>query len=651
MRLMLILKKSIGPQMLVFFCFFLSSFLLSAQPTFNYAEIKAKYPLENIYILSQMEHLVIKAVGDSLLMQSEKTTVTLFLSDKAPQFSEKAITYSDHFSAIRDIEAKTWVPGKRHMKSVKVKNINTRKPVAGGVFYDDYMEKYFNFQGLQPGAVSSLTYTEDVFDPHFPGSFYFGFYAPVEHAEYQVTFTDNVKINYLLNDSKGVVKFSETHRKGTTTYTFTSENVPGIQYEGDSPDISYYAPHIVVYVKSYITNGREVKVLDDLSCLYKWYRGMMATMNPERTPVMKALVDSITKDKNTREEKIKAVFYWLQDNIKYIAFEDGLGGFIPRNPKDIFEKRFGDCKDKAVLLNALLAEAGIASSPVWIGTRDIPYSYTELPSPIVDNHMIAAIQENGRWIFLDGTSMHLSYGLPTSMIQGKEALIGISSDSFAVVKVPEISMEKNVVKDNFTINIDKNNVFGRGTSSITGYGQQIAVVNLEQLSAQKRIEYLQKNQSFGNNKYSVKDFILNGMEYRDSALTYAFNYSMADYVNEVDGDLYINLQLRKPLLNDKLDVVTRKTDREVEYKYIDKLQTTLVIPTGYVASKLPADRSFENPDFGFSVKYEKTNNAIVMNREIHVNTLLVKMSRFGAWNEMIDKLDQCYKELVLINKL
>ena len=49
----------------------------------------------------------------------------------------------------------------------------------------------------------------------------------------------------------------------------------------------------------------------------------------------------------------------LQNNINYVAFEDGLGGFIPRGAASVCDKRYGDCKDKSLLLVTLLRDEGL----------------------------------------------------------------------------------------------------------------------------------------------------------------------------------------------------------------------------------------------------------------------------------------------------
>lgn len=124
-----------------------------------------------------------------------------------------------------------------------------------------------------------------------------------------------------------------------------------------------------------------------------------------------------------------------------MAFEDGLGGFIPREAKTICDRQYGDCKDMANITTTMLKMAGIPAYLTWIGTRSIPYRYAEVPCPMADNHMICTYMIDGTYYFLDATGKDTPLGTPTSMIQGKEAMIGLGAGKFEIITVPAVPAE------------------------------------------------------------------------------------------------------------------------------------------------------------------------------------------------------------------
>ena len=103
-----------------------------------------------------------------------------------------------------------------------------------------------------------------------------------------------------------------------------------------------------------------------------------------------------------------------------------MGGFVPREAGLVCSRRFGDCKDMASILTEMNTAAGLTAYFTWIGTRDLPYKFTQVPLPLVSNHMICTIYLNGKYVFLDGTDPTCVFGLTPAGIQDKEAMISIS---------------------------------------------------------------------------------------------------------------------------------------------------------------------------------------------------------------------------------
>ncbi len=206
-----------------------------------------------------------------------------------------------------------------------------------------------------------------------------------------------------------------------------------------------------------------MNVISNLDDLYKWYYTFVEGLNKEQSPELEAIVKKIKSESTSEIDLVKNVFYWVQTNIQYIAFEQGMRGLIPHSGNYICEKRYGDCKDMANLIVNMLQLADVKAYHTWIGTRDLPYRYTEVPTPIVDNHMIATyISPDGKYYFLDATSDYTPFGFPSSMIQGKEALIGLDAKRYEVKEVLVLEKEKNQIFDSVTVKMENNQLVGTG---------------------------------------------------------------------------------------------------------------------------------------------------------------------------------------------
>src|SRR6185437_2977242 len=153
------------------------------------------------------------------------------------------------------------------------------------------------------------------------------------------------------------------------------------------------------------------------------------------------VVDSLTIGLKTNESKARSVYSWVQHNIKYVAFEDGMGGFVPREASLVCSRRFGDCKDMASILTAMLKKAGVPAYFTWIGTRDLPYNFDQVPLPMTSNHMICTINLDGKYVFLDGTDPTCVFGMPSAGIQDKQAMISVNEKEYKILKVPAVEKE------------------------------------------------------------------------------------------------------------------------------------------------------------------------------------------------------------------
>ena len=170
---------------------------------------------------------------------------------------------------------------------------------------------------------------------------------------------------------------------------------------------------------------------------------------------------------------LQYIYDWVQQNINYIAFEDGYGGFIPRSSDLVFKRKFGDCKDMANLLKKMLEIAGFKEVYLtWIGTRDRPYTYEELHTPMVDNHMITVVKNENEIFYLDATNANAPFGYPSSFIQGKQALVGINDSMFELVNVPIIPKDQNLRSDSLYFQIKGDTLLGYNNRFLNGYQRE-----------------------------------------------------------------------------------------------------------------------------------------------------------------------------------
>ncbi len=356
-------------------------------------DVQKIFPDDHAVILNNNRNLKLYFKDKVPVAETMEQTHILVLNDKANGIYNKYKVFHGSFDELRSLEAYTNVPEGNKYKKLKVTEIKTQNATSRGVFYDDSKESVFDFPSLFKGAIATEMHTEFHKDPHLLSPFYFTSYMPVVQSKFTVSFPSDMQVKYIIkNNINNAIQVTEKKSGRQTVYEFTATNQKSRQRYGDGPSAPYYEPHVIIHLASYKNDHNEqVGYLGNVDDLYKWNQGFLNEINTQASPLLKHLADSLTTGLSTDKQKTKQVYNWVQNNIKYIAFEDGLEGFVPRQAADVCTKRYGDCKDMASLITALLKLAGLNAYFTWIGTRDIPYDYTEVPLPITDNHMISTM--------------------------------------------------------------------------------------------------------------------------------------------------------------------------------------------------------------------------------------------------------------------
>jgi hypothetical protein len=620
------------------------------QSAVNLSDYQSRYPENNAIYLDYLKEITIDMEGDSIKIHSEQLERVLHLNSNSRYLARDKV-FSSFFVKTKSIDAQTIVPQGSEFTIMKVEDFLEKDESSSGVFYDDSKSTNFIFPGIKPGSITQLKYQQQILDPRFLNSFFFQSFIPIEKAQLVLKVDKNISIAYkMFHQGNLEIDFSESKKGKYTIYKWTSKNVKAVKYEEDSPNLSYFAPHLVYYISKVKKGTEEHVILGEVKNLFDWYSTFTAHLDSEESPDLRKTVEGLTKNLATEEEKVRAIFYWVQDNIKYIAFEEGMRGFIPHNANYIFSNRYGDCKDMACITRSMLKIAGINSYFTWIGSRDIPYSYEEVPTPIVDNHMIATYYKDGDPQFLDATSKYTQYGLPSSMIQGKQALVQTGPDSYRLETVPVIDRKVNFKRDSSIIKISNGRVIGNGILSEGGYEKIFDTYRITFASGTKLDELIKAKLTRGSNKFLLENYNLTNLTNKDLPLEITYSFNIQDYYKQIGDEIYLNLNLSKPFFNQLIDIERRKYPIETEYKYEHTYITTLEIPNGYEIEHLPRNSEFMNEVAGYSINYELLGSKVILRKTVFVEYLILALEKFPAWNDVINKINEAYTDALILKK-
>lgn len=605
--------------------------------------LRNKYPKSEVVAISYTEEISfgIQGKGADEKVSAATSTAQVWVGLKDYINKQDALFYDDE-SAIENV--KVIAKG----KTVKVP-MQCMDYQSEGIFHSDAKVCVMSIPLENRGQPVNYSYEKKYRDVKYFTSVYFHESVPVEEKTVVFNIPEWLEaelreFNFAGHDIKKEVQKDPVNK--VTKHIYKLKNIPEFEREYRSPHMAKTYPHVILVSKSYTVNGQRKVLFESVKDLYAWYRSVTSQTdnNPEE---LKPVVQQLTQNKKTDIEKIESMFYWVQEKIRYIAFENGIMGFRPDAAQNVLKKKYGDCKGKANLLAQMLKIAGYDARLTWIGTSDLPYDYS-LPSLGVDNHMICTVILDGKRYFLDGTEEHIALNDYAHRIQGKQVLIE-DGNNYIIDKIPEFPAERNKVQTTTKLKLD-GDVLAGATSSVYNGEAKINVVGVyEAMRSDNKQDVLQQFLKGGDNNVTITAVKEPNWQDRQKPLQLDYEFKAKNQVTRAGNELYIILDRDKELSTLEFDS-TRRSDYELRHKYYFVSQTEFAIPDGYKVDYTPDALNVKTKDYSFEGSFTVKANTLVYSKKMIVNKTAIRKAEFKEWNEFIRSVNKFYNDQVVLVK-
>lgn len=632
-------------------CVVCISFTSKAQPSADLARLQAKYPGKFVVTESATRNIsfTINKAGKPELSFDDYSSYFV-LADNSTVLSESKEYFNSRLE-IKELEAYSLVPDQNSYKKYPVSKFTKTHEVGDGVFYDDLYSYNFNFPVVGKGSrlVTSLkTLTTDAY---YPITFFFGNRIPVEKAAITLTLPENATIIYKLfgYDTTGI-SFSKTKKGKLVTYQWSSSSAKSYIEDNASPSMRYFTPHIIIDIAGYTYKDEYISLIGSLKDLYAWDYSKMSKVNNVSSPEIKKLSDSLTANQSTEREKVNLIFRWVQQNIKYVATEDGDNGYVPREAALVLQRRYGDCKDKSSILSAMIRSVGLKSGLCWVGTRSLPYKYSEFPSMSIANHMIAVWwDQDNKPVLLDGTTRYHGLEEIPAAIQGKECIIEKGPDDFMLYSIPVASPADNLSTDTVWMSIENGILQGKGTVRFTGEKKSEMLHYFDGIDSAKYKDVLNRQIPMASNKFNYTSAKVSDVHNMDQPFTITYDFTLPDYITSNNGSIYVNLNIEKYMYDEQI-----KADRwipfEINTPFIHRFVSMVKIPENIVVGSLPEISSFSDSKFSFSQQYSTRDGFVILTSEITADFQLLAGEEIQEFRKMLVAMNKAYIKSIVLTK-
>jgi hypothetical protein len=332
-----------------------------------------------------------------------------------------------------------------------------------------------------------------------------------------------------------------------------------------------------------------------------WYTGLTSASRVP-SPALQQKVAELTTGLSTPLQKMQALATYVQQQIRYVAIEVGIGGYQPHPAADVFKHQYGDCKDKATLLSTMLKEIGIDSYYVMIDTErgivnpDFPslrgnhmVMAIRLPDNVPADHLYGIVEDPklGRLLFFDPTNPFVPLGYLPDYLQQNYGLL-VTPDGGKLVLLPLFPAATNRLLRTGTLTLSSTGNLGGNVQELRWGGP--AVDSREQFMAATpadRAKVFEKLLGAGFSDFRLTGATIGNLEKYNETLNLDYKFVVDGYAKAA-GDLLI---IRPRVIGEKGSSILTGKDRKYPIEFPGtSLQSDafdITLPAGYVVDELP----------------------------------------------------------------
>ena len=614
-----------------------------------------EYPARVTSVVLLQEEAVTVAVDGSRSMH-ERGAIRIL--QPSTEKIEAVRYYNAKTGRIRDFQG--WLAPPSGKPTAYPKNRILDVGVSREEVYDEMRAKVLECGTAAPGSVFAWDVTEEEKTLFTQDTFSFQGREPALVSRFVLTLPPGWDVRSTVFNHSNV----EPVVNGNV-YTWELRDLPWIEREEHSPTFSALAPRLSVSFLPPSGNSAGLQRLSDWSEVSSW----LATLTDPSAAVTDSIKDKavqLTSGAQSELDKIRAIAAFTQKtNYVEIAFNlTRGGGYTPHHAADTLAKNYGDCKDKATLMRALLKAAGVDTYLVTITAGDRTFVRPEWPSPTQFNHAIVAVRvtgdvklptviENaalGRLLIFDPTDPVTPVGdLPESE-QGSYALV-IAGPSGALLKMPFLPASANRIESKVdgSLNADGDLTAGIKRRYFGQSGVAIREIELRQGSAEvtKRFERGFSSRIPGT---SLTRVATEPAAQEPDPLAVSVDLSARRFGQIMQGRLLV---IRPGLLSvgSLYDFSSKKRTAPIKLEpglYQDSI--TVKAPPGFKLDELSPAVKLESPYGTLEASWAYEDDNVVMHETLEIHAIVAPASEYAQVRDFFEQVAGAYGAPVVLVK-
>ncbi|PVW17094.1 DUF3857 domain-containing protein [Marixanthomonas spongiae] len=550
-----------------------------------------------------------------------------------------AYAHYDDDAKVKDIEAWVYDAMGNELEHFKKRDFKDISASDGISIYNDDRVLYLDYTPTTyPYTLVFESVTQSNTTAHIPSWFPLGGYATAtKNSEFTVKFHPTNKPRILKKNLEGFdISVSETPE----AFICSAKNLKAVQYEEYSPSYRAILPHVKFalnnfYLKGVPGHGKDWKEFG------AWMDRTLLSDVSDLSPATIARAKQLVAGETTHIGKAKKIYEYLQNKVRYISVQIGIGGWKPMLAEDVDKLSYGDCKALTNYTKALLDVVGVPSYYTVLYAGDEEVDLEPNFAGIQGNHVILGVPDGEDIIWLECTSQDTPFGYGGNFSDDRDVLI-VTPEGGKIVHTKAYTFKENVEQRSATIKITPSGAVQadfKGTYTGLAYDDKYRLSNLDADDLEKQY----KNRWAHINGFTITKKALDNN--RDNIqFTETLSLDMPSYCSSIGNDLLFGLNVFSQTVTVPPRFSNRKQKLKIAEGFTERDSLTINIHEALSIDSLPEAVSIENKfgSYSFSVT-EISENTIQYKRTFILKKGVFPATdykKYRAFLRTVSKLDQ-----------
>lgn len=500
--------------------------------------------------------------------------------------------------------------------------------------YYDMRSRQLRYAGLEKGDVVELEYS---ITPKLRGSAYNGYFGELVlfagHSSAQlkryVLLAPRAQKIFVHAEKVAPAVISE--KDGLQVFTWEARSLPALSREPRSPGITELSPYV------------HVSTMGDWKQLGSWYADLIRPQFALDPSLESELQRTIQEAHNDRE-RIAAIQEFVLRSTHYVALEFGIYSYKPYPVTQIYARRFGDCKDKASLMIALLRAAGIEAEIALVRTRSLGDVASDTASIALFNHAIVYVPRYEMW--LDGTAEYAGHELPLED-QGALALTVNLSGSAQLRRIPVSRAADNLTRHTIRASVSPQGVIQFSGSTVTR-GEDAPGLRHDLAVPEQQLDMFRRELAEVFPSVQVDRVAVRGAEELSSAVSVDFQGAL----NSFEQKRVVSLNsswMPRAYVAALAAASTRTQDLVLPSPWTTEEEIHIALPQGAEVAALPRDQNITSAFGTMRLHYKKSGGEILVQSHVEFETARVSAQDYPAFRQFCSQVERGFRGEITVS--